>query len=248
MTIDGRELLKSDNERMVEDSIEGIDKLPGAVPRFRDFTKLPLFIVVGMFAAGAIVYPSMPEVFPTHWGVAGAADAWSHKSLFTVFFQPVLALGMYGLLVWIPQLDPKRSNLLKSMKAYNILLDVMAGFFALIFAVTTAAAFSPKLDVGRFIFVGLGLMFMVIGRLMADVKQNYTFGVRISWTLADEVVWDKTNRLAGNLFVGMGVVTVLSAFLPMTWSVVVLMASMAIILPVLFAYSYTLYRSRHPEG
>lgn len=248
MTIDGRELLKSDNERMVEDSIEGIDKLPGAVPRFRDFTKLPLFIAAGMFAAGAIVYPSMPEVFPTHWGVAGTPDAYSHKSLMSMFFQPVMALAIYGLLVVVPRLDPKRANLFKSMAVYNVLLDVMAGFMALIYGVTTAAAFNPTINVGAFIFVGVGLLFMVVGRLMSDVKQNYTFGVRVSWTLADEVVWDKTNRLAGNLFVGAGVLTVISAFLTPPWNLVVMLGSLAAMMIVTFAYSYGLYRSRHPEG
>jgi uncharacterized membrane protein len=247
MTIDGRDLVTSDNAR-IEPGGTGAPDGPVQVPHFRDFTKLPLLIIAGMFLAAAVVYRTMPDAIPTHWGVSGAADAWSHKSFFSVFFQPILALGLYGLLVWIPQLDPKRANLFKSLTAYNVMLDVMAGFFALVFGITTAAAFNPRIDVGRFIFIGVGLLFMVVGRLMRDVKQNYTFGVRISWTLADEVVWAKTNRLGGSLFVGAGVLTVLSAFAAPPWNVVVLLGTMAVMLPVLYIYSYRLYRSRHPQG
>ena len=252
MTIDGRDLIRSDNVHLEE----GAPRLAGAlesdgagpVPRFSDFTKLPLLVVVGMFAAGAIVYPLMPETFPTHWGVSGAVDAWSTKSLMSVFFQPLMALGIYGLLVFIPRLDPKRRNLLKSIGSYNVVLDLIAVFFAFMFAVTMTAAFDPKLDVGRFVFIGVGLMFMVIGRVMRDVKQNYTLGVRISWTLADEVVWTKTNRLGGNLFVASGAVTVASAFLPAPWNLAVMLGSMFVTLVVLFSYSYLLYRKRHPEA
>jgi uncharacterized membrane protein len=257
MTIDGRDIETSDNAHLGEGaagrapasgSAELGSEGPGGVPTFRDFTKLPLFVVAGMFIAGAIVYPMMPQIFPTHWGVSGAPDAWSTKSLMTVFFQPLLALGMYGLLVFVPRLDPKRANLLKSISAYNVVLDVVAVFFAFIFAVTTTAAFNPRMDVGRFVFVGVGLLLMVIGRVMRDAKQNYTLGVRVSWTLADEVVWTKTNRLGGNLFVVTGALTVVSAFLPAPWNLVLLLGSMAVTIVVLYTYSYLLYRSRHPAG
>jgi uncharacterized membrane protein len=255
MTIDGRGIETSDNARLGEGaprpapasgSPELAPDAPGGAPTLRDYTKLPLLIVAGMFVAGAIVYPMMPQTFPTHWGASGAPDAWSTKSFMTVFFQPLLTLGMYGLLVFVPRLDPKRASLLKSISAYNIVLDVMAVFFAFIFAVTTAAAFNPKMDVGRFVFVGVGLLFMVIGRVMRDVRQNHTMGMRTSWTMSDEVVWTKTNRLGGSMFVGVGALTAVSAFLPAPWNLVVLLGSVGVTVVVLYAYSYLLYRSRHP--
>jgi uncharacterized membrane protein len=262
MAVDSRDIPTSDNARLEPGALGGSGTLgtPGALgapddpeppdrgPRFGDFTKFPLFIIAAMFVAAVIVYPSMPAVFPTHWGLSGAADAWSHKSLVSVFVQPLIALGLYGLLVFLPRLDPKRRNLLRSIGSYNLLVDAIMVFFAGIFALTTTAAFQPRLEVGGFIFAGVGLLFVVLGFVMRGVKRNTTFGVRVPWTLADEVMWDKTNALGGRLFAGAGLVTVAAAFLTPPWNAVVMMTCVLGVVAVLLVYSWVLYRSRHAEG
>jgi uncharacterized membrane protein len=83
---------------------------------------------------------------------------------------------------------------------------------------------------------------------MTTVKQNWTFGVRVSWTLSDEVVWRKTNRLGGYLFVLAGAITIVCAFLPGPWAFGVMISAILGILVITYAYSYLLYRSRHPEA
>jgi uncharacterized membrane protein len=223
------------------------DELP-APPRIADFTKLPLLIIAAMFIAGAVLYPSMPVRFPSHWGISGAADAWSTKSFLSVFLMPLMATGIYALLVFVPFFDPKRRNLKMSLHAYNILIDAVIGMEAVVFAATTAAAFNAAFDVTKIILVSVGLLFAVVGNFMTTVKQNWTFGVRVSWTLSDEVVWRKTNRLGGYLFVGAGVLTALAAFLPATIGLIVMLSAITVMLVVTYVYSYLLYRSRHPES
>jgi len=223
------------------------DELP-APPRLRDYTTLPLLIIAAMFIAGAVLYPSMPVRFPSHWGISGAADAWSTKSFLSVFLLPLVSAGVYALLVFAPALDPKRRNLKMSFRAYNILIDAVIGMQAVVFAATTAAAFNASFDVTKVILVAVGLLFMVVGNFMTTVKQNWTFGVRVSWTLSDPVVWRKTNRLGGYLFVGAGALTVLSAFLPATIALVVMLTAIVGMLAITYVYSYLLFRSRHPEA
>jgi uncharacterized membrane protein len=222
------------------------DELP-APPRLRDFTKLPLLIIAAMFIAGAFLYPSMPDRFPTHWGLDGP-DAWSAKTIMTVFFEPILALGMYALLIVVPLFDPRRRNLKMSFRAYNILLDAVIGMQAVVFAATTAAAYDNGFDVTKVILIAVGLLFAVVGNFMTTVKQNWTFGMRVSWTLSDEVVWRKTNRLGGYLFVVAGAVTVLCAFLPAPANIVILLGTIFGIVIATYVYSYLLFRSRHPEA
>lgn len=48
---------------------------------------------------------------------------------------------------------------------------------------------------------------------MPHIEPNYTFGVRVPWTLNDSDNWRRTHRFAGPVFVIMGVVTLVSAFL-----------------------------------
>jgi len=222
------------------------DELP-APPRLRDYTKLPLLIIAVMFIAAAVLYPSMPERFPTHWGLNGP-DAWSAKSLMSAYFMPLVALGIYVLLVFVPFLDPKRRSLKMSFRAYNILLDAIIGMEAVVFAATTAAAYDNAFDVTKVILVAVGLLFAVIGNFMTTVKQNWTFGMRVSWTLSDEVVWRKTNRLGGYLFVLAGAVTVVCAFLPSPANIVIMLGAIFGIVVATYVYSYLLFRSRHPEA
>jgi uncharacterized membrane protein len=201
-----------------------------------------------MFIAGAVLYPSMPMRFPSHWGITGAPDAWSTRSFFSVFLMPLIATAVYALLVFVPLFDPKRRNLKMSLHAYNILIDAVIGMQAVVFAATTAAAFNAAFDVTKVILISMGLLFAVIGNFMANVKQNWTFGFRNSWTLSDEVVWRKTNRLGGYLFVVAGAVTVGCAFVPAPASLFIMMGTLWAFVIVLFVYSYLLYRSRHPEA
>jgi uncharacterized membrane protein len=219
-----------------------------APPRLRDYTKLPALIIAAMFIAGAVLYPSLPSPIPTHWGISGAPDAYSTKSFMSVFFMPLVALGIYALLIGVPYLDPKRRSLKMSFRAYNILIDAVVGMEAVVFAATLMAAFDNGFAVSKVILVSVGLLFAVIGNYMTTVKQNWTFGVRVSWTLADDVVWRKTNRLGGRLFVAVGVVTVLAAFLPAPVSLAVLMVSIVAMLVITYVYAYLLFRSRHPEA
>jgi uncharacterized membrane protein len=238
------------------DDAQGVNGAPGAPqpdelpapPRLRDYTKLPLLIVAAMFIAGAVLYPSLPSPIPTHWGVSGAPDAFAPKTFMSVFFEPLIALGIYALLVVVPFLDPKRRSLKLSFHAYNILIDAVVGMQAVVFAATMVAAFNNKFDVSKIILIAVGLLFAVIGNYMTTVKQNWTFGVRVSWTLSDEVVWRKTNRLGGYLFVLAGVITVVCAFLPPPANIIIMLTAVFGIVIVTYAYSYLLFRSRHPEA
>src|SRR5699024_8009229 len=66
---------------------------------------IPSFLLtIGLTIWLISIYPTLPAVIPTHWGINGQPDAWSDKSLFSVFFligtllfTQVLVFGMsYG--------------------------------------------------------------------------------------------------------------------------------------------------------
>ena len=70
-------------------------------------------------------------------------------------------------------------------------------------------ALIPKL-----IFVGIGLFFVLLGVLMPQLKRNRVAGVRYSWTLTDPAVWRESNRVGGRYTVVMGLVLLVSTFIP----------------------------------
>lgn len=60
---------------------------------------IPTFLMtVGLTIWLIILYPTLPAVIPTHWGLNGQADAWSDKSLFSVFSLTGILLFTQGLL------------------------------------------------------------------------------------------------------------------------------------------------------
>lgn len=213
----------------------------------KEMPKLPLLLIVAMLVAGAVAYPRLPARIPMHWNAAGEIDGWADKSFGSVFFAPLMALGLYALFMVMPYFDPRRRNVLRSKQVYFLLLELVTGLLAAVFVGTLVAAFEPSFPMDRLILVGTGLMFVVLGNHLGRVKPNWTMGVRYSWTLSDEVVWVKTNRLGGRLFAAGGALTIAAAFLPAPANVIVMLGWMLAILPVTYVYSMLLYKQRHPE-
>ena len=60
---------------------------------------------------------------------------------------------------------------------------------------------------------GVGVMFIILGNFMPNIKQNYTFGCRTPWALNDEHNWQRTQRMGGITFVVMGIALIAVAFL-----------------------------------
>jgi hypothetical protein len=83
---------------------------------------------------------------------------------------------------------------------------------------------------------------------MGRVKRNWTMGIRYSWTLSDDTVWTKTNRLGGRLFIVAGVLAIIGAFLPPLVGIWLLVLPALVMLPITYVYSMNLYKQLHPEA
>lgn len=161
--------------------------------------------------------PAMPETVPTHWGVDGSVNGWSDKGS-TVFMGVIMPILMLALLFAVPFFDPRGAsfNRFKGVyegfsAAFTVFMVVVAWITPLsVLGVLPAAGGSV---VNVIVFGFLGLLFVGLGIVMPRIEPNYTFGVRLPWTLADPENWRRTHRFAGPVFVIMGVVTLVSAFL-----------------------------------
>ncbi len=80
----------------------------------KDMPKLPLLLIAAMLVAGTVAYPHLPARIPMHWNAAGQIDGWADKSFGSVFFAPLMSLGLYVLFMVMPYFDPRRRNVLRS--------------------------------------------------------------------------------------------------------------------------------------
>ena len=87
----------------------------------------------------------------------------------------------------------------------------------LIKAKTGAAVFGKLPDSSNLVSIlvcgGIGVLFIILGNFMPQIKQNYTFGCRTPWALNDEHNWQRTQRMGGYTFVVMGIVLLVLSFL-----------------------------------
>lgn len=210
-------------------------------------SKTVLAIVAGMFLFSLIVYPSLPDIIPTHWGVNGEADGFSPK-YFGAFFAPVLGLFLAFLFPIAQRMDPKRDSYANFQKTWSRLQVGIIAFFAYIHVVTTLAGLYPPLSgrVATFIVGGMGILFILIGNSMGKIEQNWFVGLRTPWTLSDPEVWRKSQRLAGWLFVFAGIVTLVLAFtIPPNGTLFGIFITMIVIISIVPAiYSYLLAKKK----
>ena len=161
--------------------------------------------------------PAMPETVPTHWGVDGTADGWDSKGS-TIFMGVVMPFLILALLFAVPHFDPRGEsyNRFKGIyqgfsAAFTVFMVVMAWITPLTALGALPTAGGPIVNVVAFGF--LGLLLVGLGVAMPHIEPNYTFGVRVPWTLADPENWRRTHRFAGPVFVVMGAVMCAMAFL-----------------------------------
>ena len=58
-------------------------------------------------------------------------------------------------------------------------------------------ALGMDIDIGVIVNIMVGIMFIILGNYVHKVKQNYTVGMKLPWTLNSEENWNRTNRMTG---------------------------------------------------
>ncbi len=203
-------------------------------------------IVGAMLLVSAWAWLQLPAdaQVPIHWGPDGQPDDWADKTL-GLFLLPAVAAGVATLLAFIPRFEPRRTNLARSSKAYGatwIGVMVLLGGLHLL---AVAVALGAELDLTRIVFVGTGVLFVVIGNYLPKVRPNYMMGIRTPWTLTSDLAWTRTHRLGGRVFVGAGIVIAILGLvgidgMTLVW---VMLGAIGILLVVTFAYSYQVWKT-----
>lgn len=187
-----------------------------------------------------LFYTHLPNEIPIHFNSNGEADGYAPK----LFFYAVIAF-LFVLHIFVNFMlkkDPKNKNMPSIM--IRLTLFTIPILTLLITFVTIAYVYALPFHTTSVIKLFTGILFLCIGNYLPKVKQNYTMGIKTPWTLNDEVVWNKTHRLGGVLFVILGIITIASAFL---FNIFLFLGLVIIAVLIPFIYSYLLYQKRHNE-
>jgi uncharacterized membrane protein len=203
--------------------------------------ELPHLAAIGaMFIYAIVRWPNAPDRFPAHWGFSGDIDRYGGK-FEGLLLVPIIAVGVYLLLLAIPRIDPSRENYRRFATAYSMIRLVILAVLGFVYVVIQVSAAGRDVDVNLAIGLAMGGMIFVLGSVMGRIKPNYMVGVRTPWTLASQASWAKTHRITGWLFMASGAATIIVSLIWTTAGVIVLLASVLTATVVAVAYSYWAY-------
>ena len=183
---------------------------------------------------GILCWDRLPDVMATHFGINNEADGFSSKA-FAVFGLPAVLLAILWLVAFVTSQDPKRQNI--SPKMFTLGLWIAPVVSLVIAATMYPVNLGYAVDIPFFAELLLGLLFIVVGNYLPKARQNYTIGIRIPWTLANEENWNRTHRLAGYLWMICGVLMILlclTRLLPAPWTVGLLL--IMVLVPCVYSY------------
>lgn len=201
---------------------------------------LKIFLIILMLGGAGFFWNSLPGEMPMHWNLAGEVDQYWPK-LYGAFFAPLLAVAFILLFSFLSKIDPKKEKYKLFRKPWEMIQLGILGFVTYLQFVTLYMSMNPNGDIIKFIFIGIGVMFVLLGNYMGKVRQNYFIGVKTPWALANEEVWNKTQRMGGFFFVLSGLILVIEAFLQ--WYLVpVFIISILFTVVIPMVYSYLVFK------
>lgn len=186
-------------------------------------------------AAGVVLWGQLPERMATHWGTNGEADGWSSRPV-AVFGMPLLLLAVHWIGMWVTDLDSR--NKTQNPKVRNLMMWLLPAISLLGNGSTYAAALGWKMDLLRYVYLLLGLLFIIIGNYLPKCTQNWFIGIKIKWTLEDEANWYATHRLAGKVWMVCGLGVLICGFFSAAYLLPLLFAAM-ILIPVIYSWRYS---------
>ena len=168
---------------------------------------------------GIVYWNQLPDVMATHFGMNNEADGFSSKA-FAVFGMPAILLGILWLAAIATSHDPKKQNI--SPKMFTLMLWIPPIISIIAAATTYTVNLGYELNIIFFAELFLVIVLIVIGNYLPKARQNYTIGIKIPWTLANEENWNRTHRLAGYLWMIGGVLMLIisfTEFLSVQWQI-----------------------------
>lgn len=192
-------------------------------------------ITLAPILIGVLFWDRLPDQIATHFGQRNVPDGWSSKPM-AVFGLPLILVALHLFCIFITLNDPKKKNI--GRKILPIIFWMIPIISLLVNSATYGIALGLKIDIELIVSLLLGLLFIIFGNYMSKIRQNYTVGIRLPWTLSSEDNWDKTHRLAGKLWIVGGVLVLFNIFLKWTGF---LIGILLVIVFVPMVYSYALY-------
>ena len=166
------------------------------------------------FTLAAFLQLPADAVLAIHWNIDGIADGFAGREALLIV--PVTTALVGGLLWLAVRYDPKRANIARSADALGIVVVALSLLVAVVQSAIINSGFGEAARLDRAVPIVAGTLFAILGYAMPNIRQNYTIGVRLPWTIESEAAWDASHRFIGGIWILVGAVTALLGLLALS--------------------------------
>ncbi len=208
-----------------------------------------LYAVLLICVIGTVVFLILsPDRIPVHYNFAGEVDRIGNK--YENLIWPGFAVGMgvfFLLMARIPRKKGEKTNekVLMIAGVCTLIFFTLLGFYFMQKALRYDPQAAPQVsfdDLNRFVSVGIGALLVVLGNIMPKMRRNALFGLRTKWSMANDNVWQKSQRFGGITSVIAGFTMIILALLiPGIWNVLVMTIVIVVWLILCIVASHRFY-------
>lgn len=196
-------------------------------------TLLPILI-------GLVLWDTLPDKMPTHWGVNGEVDGWQSKP-FAIFFLPIFLLVIHLFTLLITSMDMQNKE--QNMAMLNFVFWICPVMSLVMSFSIYGTALGYHIDMNMYLSLLLGLVFIFLGKILPKCEPNNVMGIRVSTTLQSEENWRRTHEFGGKVWMLGGVLMMLTAFLPPVVNFVALILIVVVVTVIPISYSHKLSKN-----
>ncbi len=225
------------------------DKVTSTSSFFNGTTMLTLLVIVVQILVSAGTYPFLPPMVPSHFDASGQVNGYLPK-LVNAILIPGISIVLFLILRFATQIGPNlgyRNQRRANIQVVNLIMVGVLLFMLVIQLLTTAYALGAKVDISLVVCLAVSVLLMFLGNYLGKLRRNFWAGIRTPWTLASDIVWERTHRLGGWLFVLVGFIGLIASFFPPLRFVGLFLPLIAVVL-ILVVYSYIAYQRYTVDG
>jgi uncharacterized membrane protein len=200
---------------------------------------LSLFIIVLATIVSIVVYPKLPPVIASHWGISGEVNGYMSR-FWGLFIMPIISFVMLLLFLFLPALDPKKENIQKFVDHFDNFILVMFTFLFYLHILVIVWNLGYDFNLMQFLAPAFAVLFYFTGTLVENAQPNWFIGIRTPWTLSSPIVWEKTHKTGGKLFKLTAAISLLGVAFPNLLFLFILIPAISLAI-FSFVYSYILY-------
>ena len=233
----------------MEPSNNAGDKIAPRSSFFNGPTLLALLVIVAQIAISAGTYPFLPPMVPSHFDASGQVNGYMPKLVIAILY-PGISIALFLLLRFLTQIGPNlgyRNQRRANTRVVSLIMVGILLFLLVIQLLTTAYALGAHVEISLVVFLAVSVLFIFLGNYLGKLRRNFWAGIRTPWTISSDIVWERTHRLGGWLFVLVGFIGLITSFFPPLRLVGLFVPLIAVVI-ILTVYSYIAYQRYTVNG